>query len=263
MFASYSRLARRAAGPGVVATSLSLWSERRLAQQATAGKLISAGASSIKSRLFSSSSSASKRNGIVAWYEGHLHNHPVFTKMVTGACLWSIGDAVAQYAPSLASQQPLADYDYARTGRACAFGFFLHAPLSHLHFNFLEYLTVKSGFKGMQITIFKTTMEQFVYWSWISNCLYHGAMGAMQGQSVQQTWDYIKSVIWETQKATWVFWIPVQLLNFRYVPVRHQLNVVLCTSIVWTALLSFWFPPIGSDDKKKKKKKNVEDYPVM
>jgi hypothetical protein len=38
----------------------------------------------------------------------------------------------------------------------------------------------------------------------------------------------------------------VQLLNFNYVPVRHQLNVVLLTSIVWTALLSMWYPPINT-----------------
>jgi hypothetical protein len=53
----------------------------------------------------------------------------------------------------------------------------------------------------------------------------------------------IAYVLWDTQKAQWVFWIPVQLLNFRFVPVRHQLNVVLLTSVVWTALLSAWYPP--------------------
>lgn len=43
------------------------------------------------------------------------------------------------------------------------------------------------------------------------------------------------------------FQIPVQLLNFRYIPVRHQLNVVLVTSVVWTALLSAWYPPTKPD----------------
>mmetsp|Transcript_27362 Transcript_27362/g.49736 ORF Transcript_27362/g.49736 Transcript_27362/m.49736 type:complete len:108 (-) Transcript_27362:120-443(-) len=38
-------------------------------------------------------------------------------------------------------------------------------------------------------------------------------------------------------------WIPVQLLNFQFVPVRHQLNVVLLTNFAWTALLSAWYPP--------------------
>lgn len=73
--------------------------------------------------------------------------------------------------------------------------------------------------------------------------MYHGAMGAMQGLNLEQIYNRIADVLWETQKAQWVFWIPVQLLNFRFVPVRHQLNVVLLTSIVWTALLSAWYPP--------------------
>lgn len=68
-------------------------------------------------------------------------------------------------------------------------------------------------------------------------------MGTMQGKTPQEVYDRICDVLWETQKAQWAFWIPVQLLNFRFVPVRHQLNVVLLTSVVWTALLSAWYPP--------------------
>jgi len=92
---------------------------------------------------------------------------------------------------------------------------------------------------------------KFVYWSWFSNSLYHGAMGAMQGQNPSQIYDRIADVLWETQKAQWVFWIPIQLLNFRFVPVRHQLNVVLLTSVVWTALLSAWYPPEEQNKEKK------------
>jgi protein Mpv17 len=80
--------------------------------------------------------------------------------------------------------------------------------------------------------------------------MYHGAMGAMQGFSPQEIYDRIADVLWETQKAQWVFWIPIQLVNFQFTPVRHQLNVVLLTSIVWTALLSAWYPP-SSEPKDK------------
>ena len=75
-------------------------------------------------------------------------------------------------------------------------------------------------------------------------------MGAMQGHSLEKITNRVKDVLWETQKAQWVFWIPVQLVNFQYVPVRHQLNVVLVTSIVWTALLSAWYPP-GEEGRKE------------
>lgn len=72
----------------------------------------------------------------------------------------------------------------------------------------------------------------------------------MQGKSVQQIYDRLADVLWETQKAQWVFWIPVQLLNFQFVPVRHQLNVVLLTSVIWTALLSAWYPPENEEEGK-------------
>merc|ERR1711982_58459 len=148
----------------------------------------------------------------------------------------------------------LSNYDVARTGRAVFFGFAIHAPTAHVHYNFLESLTVRLGIQGLYIPIFKAFMEQFVYWSWLSNGLYHGVMGAMQGMSLYQIYNRLGDVIWDTQKAQWCFWIPVQLVNFRYVPVRHQLNVVLLTSVVWTAFLSFAFPPVSADDDDKEKK---------
>mmetsp|Transcript_2971 Transcript_2971/g.4267 ORF Transcript_2971/g.4267 Transcript_2971/m.4267 type:complete len:267 (-) Transcript_2971:198-998(-) len=206
-------------------------------------------------------------------YEKHLQASPVKTKMVTGSILWGLGDLVAQVVPQMVTEEDdtsasssssstriknsVAEpwkYDAMRTARAVFFGFALHAPLSHLHFNFLEYMTVRLGVTGaFQVPIFKAVMEQFVYWSWVSNALYHGAMGAMQGMGSDEIYQKLKDVLWETQKAQWVFWIPVQLLNFRFVPVRHQLNVVLCTSVVWTALLSAWYPPEVEDAKKEEK----------
>lgn len=196
---------------------------------------------------------AKSSKSFAEWYEHHLEKSPVLTKAITGAILWGIGDGVAQVVPHLAQDdssnphEEAFEYDWKRTGRAVTFGGVLHAPTSHVHFNFLEWLTHRVGATGLGIPVFKTVMEQFVYWSWISNSMYHGAMGAMQGLSMAQIYDRIADVLWDTQKAQWAFWIPVQLVNFQFVPVRHQLNVVLCTSIVWTALLSMWYPPVKED----------------
>lgn len=194
----------------------------------------------------------------VQWYEGHLEKSPILTKSVSGSILWGVGDIVAQLIPQVAfgdekeGENSGFTYDLPRTGRAVAFGGILHAPTSHLHFNFLEWMTVRTGLTGLGIPVFKTIMEQFVYWSWISNSMYHGAMGAMQGMTPQQIYDRIADVLMDTQKAQWAFWIPVQLLNFKFVPVRHQLNVVLVTSIVWTALLSMWYPPVEEKPVEEK-----------
>ena len=208
------------------------------------------------------------RMTFLQWYESKLLAAPVKTKMATGCFLWGVGDATAQIVPYVATHdpdKPPFKYDLERTGRACLFGFALHAPTSHVHFNFLEWMTVKSGLTGLSIPVFKTIMEQFVYWSWISNTMYHAFMGAMQGQNLDQIYQRVADVLWETQKAQWVFWIPIQLLNFRFVPVRHQLNIVLLTSIVWTALLSAWYSDVGDekkieeDEAAKAQAKKVDD----
>lgn len=97
------------------------------------------------------------------WYEGHLQASPVKTKMATGTILWGVGDAVAQLVPHVAGGGgSLTDfkYDYPRTGRAALFGLALHAPTSHVHFNFLEWMTHKVGVAGLGIPVFKTIMEQ-------------------------------------------------------------------------------------------------------
>ena len=215
-------------------------------------------------RQFSSSSENASGKSFFEWYEHHLQTSPLRTKMITGGILWGIGDVVAQAVPTLVAKDEdktkSFDYDLARTGRAVFFGFAIHAPTAHVHYNFLETLTIRlniSKENSMYVPVFKAFMEQFVYWSWLSNTLYHGAMGAMQGMSMQEIYQRICDVLWETQKAQWVFWIPVQIVNFRYVPVRHQLNVVLITSVIWTAFLSFAFPPVVDDDKDEDKKKEI------
>jgi hypothetical protein len=97
------------------------------------------------------------------FYEEHLEKNPLPTKMITGSILWSLGDAVAQVIPPMmadhASDKPFI-YDWTRTGRCAVYGFAIHAPASHLHFNFLEYLTNRLGVTGLGIPVFKTIMEQ-------------------------------------------------------------------------------------------------------
>jgi hypothetical protein len=110
------------------------------------------------------SSSPPTKQTFLQWYEGHLQAHPVWTKMCTGTLLWSLGDAVAQLVPQMTHKDEMATrewtYDLPRTGRAALFGFALHAPTSHLHFNFLEWMTQKAHLTGLQIPLFKAFMEQ-------------------------------------------------------------------------------------------------------
>jgi hypothetical protein len=129
-------------------------------------------------RNLSSSTNKQQSGSFLQWYEGHLQANPVQTKMVSGSILWGLGDAVAQIVPAMFFDKEKSDkkefssmdlvYDYPRTARAMFYGFAIHAPLSHVHFNFLEWMTVRGGFTGLSIPVFKAFMEQvrsfFVCW---------------------------------------------------------------------------------------------------
>jgi hypothetical protein len=131
-----------------------------IAGRATYPKLPAGTAKMIRPKF--ASTHATPRQGFVAWYEGHLEARPVVTKMVTGCFLWGIGDAVGQVVPQWASSEKKDDmhYDLPRTVRAAFFGFALHAPTSHAHFNFLEWMTQRAGITGYAIPFFKAFMEQ-------------------------------------------------------------------------------------------------------
>jgi hypothetical protein len=252
-------------------------------RSSTSSSALSSASSSASSSSTTSKSGSGKIFSFLKWYEHHLSKSPITTKMISGAFLWGIGDLVAQIIPQIIVKNDdgesqflessssssststtsasinstyistttaypsiddiVSNLDWIRTGKAVLFGFAIHAPASHGHFNLLEYMTKQLKLTGLSIPIFKTIMEQFIYWSWISNSMYHSYMGIMDGLSPSQIYNKLEAVLWDTQKAQWMFWIPIQLLNFQFIPIRHQLNVVLVTSIVWTALLSMWYPP--------------------
>lgn len=114
-----------------------------------------------KAATSTASKNTSGGGGFVAWYEGHLDARPIVTKSITGSILWGVGDVVAQVFPHLSEgTMGSFQYDLMRTGRAVTFGGVIHAPTSHVHFNFLEWMTVKSGLSGLAIPVFKTVMEQ-------------------------------------------------------------------------------------------------------
>ena len=192
-------------------------------------------------------------------YDYCMQRRPVLTKSITSAALYGTGDVIAQH---IASKQHESDqsattshgetasqFDNARLQRALVFGGLFYPGIAHLHYEFLDRLVVSRWrVSAAWVPFTKMVIEQFVYWSYFSNAYYHCVLGALQGFSPRQCYDRVVDTLWDTLKAQWAFWIPAQLVNFRVVPVRYQLNFVLVVSLAWTTFLSLAFPP---DNNKK------------
>jgi hypothetical protein len=55
---------------------------------------------------------------------------------------------------------------------------------------------------------------------------------------VRNAWTHTKEVYWGTYMIDCMFWPPLQLINFTFVPVRFQFLFVNTFSLVWNTFLS-------------------------
>jgi len=69
-----------------------------------------------------------------------------------------------------------------------------------------------------------SALTRTVYWYYFTSVLYHAAMGMMEGIGFAGTIDRIKRNFWKTATSAWIYWGPATLLNFTFVPLRHQVR---------------------------------------
>ncbi|CAH3152692.1 unnamed protein product, partial [Porites lobata] len=113
------------------------------------------------------------------------------------------------------------------------------APLAHVHFNILEWLVVKKvGNRLDLLQIDLMFIDQFGYWAPCITAVYHVSMSVMEGLTYNETMYRLRTLYWPTLKACWMIWPAVTIVNFRFIPVAHQLNFCLAVSLVWATILS-------------------------
>jgi protein Mpv17 len=81
--------------------------------------------------------------GVWDSYTSILHNHPISTKVITCASIYTIGDLIAQIGDSIAQQtevKAMGELDCMWGLRSLVAGLIGHGPLSHLLYNFSESL---------------------------------------------------------------------------------------------------------------------------
>lgn len=162
---------------------------------------------------------------LALWYEERLAARPLLVKSITSGVLYGLGDALAQVLTG-------AHVDASRWMRALLYGSFFYPLPAHLHYEFLEWLvTVRCAVRPALVPLIKVLLEQFVYWSYLSNAYYLAVLGMLHGLGAASVARLVASTLLSVTIAQWAFWVPFQLLNFRCVPVRHQLLAVLVGSL--------------------------------
>jgi len=184
---------------------------------------------------------------LLAAYKHQLSAFPLPTKMLTGATLAVAGDAIAQ------SQKPEEPYD---VRRASSFAVFDMAYRALQHFSFPIIVQHCHGqlLGGAASALLagqaaadqlhaaaameQTLASQLIIVPFFYYPVFFTLTGAMQGLDWNDSWSRAKENFVPLMKRNLLFWIPVQDVQFAFVPTDLQIPFLSCAGLAWTFILS-------------------------
>jgi hypothetical protein len=182
-------------------------------------------------------------------YTDTLKAHPLTTKMMTGGVLATCGDAIAQ---------SFNDEDTYDKRRAASFGMFdvAYRALQHVSFPVIvqqcqgQYASALLGSMGV-LNVFSdhtsllAAMEQtlasqlgivpFIYYP-----VFFALTGVVQGLTSEQAIQRAQENFLPLMKRNLLFWIPVQFVQFGFVPTELQIPFLSVCGLCWTFILSVY-----------------------
>eukprot|EP00898_Chlorokybus_atmophyticus_P002147 jgi/Chlat1/2933/Chrsp2S04675 len=181
-------------------------------------------------------------------YTRQLRLHPVRTQVATSALLWGIGDVFAQHLTAKDKHTDSGDgkekvssrgLDGRRVALTAFFGGAFVGPVGHHWYNRLDTVVQRYA---------RPNTARFLAIKIISDSLIFGPafiagyfiyMGLAEGNPPRRVLEDLKRDFLPAFAVELSFWPLFQTINFRFVPVRHQLLCVNAAAILESAFLSW------------------------
>jgi protein Mpv17 len=183
-------------------------------------------------------------------YKLSMIQHPLQTKVATGASLAVVGDAVAQM------REP-GDYS---SQRAVSFALFdsCYRMFQHIAFPAIVRMcqgrmlggiisavlptfslgAESSGVIQLFATMERTLAYQFGVVPLFYYPIFFAFTGLLQGLSIQQTYQRAKDNFFPCWRRNLMFWIPIQMVMFGLVDEKWQIPFVCVMGMAWSTILS-------------------------
>ena len=215
---------------------------------------------------------------ITAAYSFSLERRPLLTEMTTSGVIWSLGDLASQHIECIqernsntknrGSPRMKRKFDWKRNLHHAAYASIIWGPIAHKWYHLLEEVAqsiVPNHKPAYYMVATKLALEMLCLHP-SSLLAYFTIMGKMSGDSNAAIRDQLNTDFWPTLMLELSLWTPLDVVNFAFVPVRHQLLVTNCGCFVESVALSSiknngiesvmqsFRPKPPEDDKKKKKK---------
>jgi len=174
-----------------------------------------------------------------SWYMHNLDAYPIVTKVCTAATLAMTGDLIAQ------SVEP-GPYD---TKRGLSFGLFdaiYRGGFQHFLFPVINdafhgtilLQLLPSGNVELLAALERTVANQLVVVPLVYYPLFFSLTGLVQGLTAAETLARAREKFLPLIGRNLQFWLPVQIIQFEYVPEELQVTWVAAFGLIWKIILS-------------------------
>jgi protein Mpv17 len=171
--------------------------------------------------------------GLWSSYSNVLAHHPVETKAVTSATVYTIGDILAQKSEGAGD-----NLDHQRALRSLMAGLIGHGPLSHIWYNVSEHLFHSVlHWTAWWAFIPKVILDQGL-WSPIWNNTYIILLGLFKQDSPETMWGDIKRTTIPLVVSGLKLWPLAHCVTYGLIPVENRLLWVDTVEILWVSIMS-------------------------
>lgn len=186
--------------------------------------------------------------------------------MMTGAALATAGDAIAQkredddYDPSRGASFAAFDMIY-RAAQHVLFPIIVELCRGQYLFSFMATIGASQLVDLSTLTAMERSLaSQLIIVPFLYYPVFFTFTGYMQGLNFEEGLERAKQNFAPLMKRNLLFWIPVQYVQFCYVPTDLQIPFLSCAGLAWTFILSVL---AGSAKKYSTEEPDHETYCVI
>jgi hypothetical protein len=162
---------------------------------------------------------------------------PRVSAAVTAFLLSGSGDAIGQCGEQRRDGDRRKPYSLKRS---IAQGLFSSVYASQLYVPWVRFLDTRFGSAmTLRSAFLKMGCDNLVLCPLVGLPLYYAWTSAAAGHSTQQAEDRVRTGYWNTLVGSWCIWVPIQLTNYRLVPLPFRVVFMYVGEIAWAVMASF------------------------
>ncbi|XP_027225233.1 protein Mpv17 isoform X1 [Penaeus vannamei] len=165
-------------------------------------------------------------------YSHLLHKYPMAVQSIQAGVLMGAGDVISQF---VIEKKSTSQYEWQRTARFIGLGTFFVGPTLKVWYGILDR---RIGSGSTVRALKKVAFDQGIF----APCFlgsFLTVLGVTQGNSPQKIKEEIKNNYVDIILTNWTVWPAVQICNFAFIPLQHQVLIVQIFALFWNTYLAW------------------------